>query len=279
VTENDLSGTFIATNPGISDIDGGFAFRQRGAALIPGTTKGTFVASPANAFGPAVGTVYNFMNGLVRDDRIRYDTPVWHGFQLSTSLVDGGAMDVALRFAGTWDGTKFAAAFGSADADGRNHSAPANPYGYAPGPTPTGTGPLQATSIADASANESKQYSGSASVLFPDGLNLTVAGGVRDVKYTDPLGKPITPVYYYGKLGYLTKFWDFGSSAFAADYLENDELNFSEDAARSYGIAFEQTIDDAGMELFVAGHDQTLRRTFANYYGINIVTAGARVRF
>src|SRR5262249_26076054 len=149
------------------------------------------------------------------------DSPVWNGLQLSTSLVDGGAVDVALRFAGTWGGTKFAAAFGFVDADGRNHSAPTTPYGYANGPTPTGTGPLQTPTIADTSANESKQYSGSASVLFTNGLNLTIAGGVRDVKYTDPLGNQITPVYYYGKLGYLTKFWDFGSSAFAIDFLEN----------------------------------------------------------
>ncbi|GGF26997.1 hypothetical protein GCM10011611_36260 [Aliidongia dinghuensis] len=279
VPENDLSGTFIATYPNVADIDGGFAFRQRGAALIPGTTKGTFINSPANAFGPAVGTVYNFMDGLVRDDRIRYDTPVWNGLQLSASLVDGGAFDVALRYAGTWEGAKFAAAFGFADADGRNHAAPSNPYGYAAGLTTPGTGPLQATTIADASANESKQYSGSASVLLPSGFNLTIAGGQRDVKYTDPLGKPITPVYYYGKLGYLTKFWDFGSSAFAVDFLQNDELNFAGDTARSYGIAFEQTIDDAGLELFVAGHHETLSRSFASYNAINIVTAGARVRF
>ena len=277
VTEVDQSGTLVASYANIADVDGGFSFRQRGAASIPGTAKGSFVSSPANAFGPAVGTVFNYMNGLVRDDRVRYDSPLWNGLQISSSLVDGGAVDVALRYAATWEGAKIVAAFGFADADGRNHSAPTNAYGYAS--APIGTGPLATPTIADTSANESKQYSGSVSVLLADGLNATFAAGTRDVKYTDPVGRPLSPVMYYGKLGYLTHIWDFGQSAFSVDYNENDELNFAGDTARSYGIEFVQTIDDAGMELFVAGHRQNLSREFASYYGITAVTAGARVRF
>jgi predicted porin len=277
VTEVDQSGTLVASYSNIADVDGGFSFRQRGAALIPGTAKGSFVSSPANAFGPAVGTVFNYMNGLVRDDRVRYDSPVWNGLQISSSLVDGGAFDIALRYAATWEGAKIVAAFGFADADGRNHSAPNNAYGYAS--APIGTGPLATPTIADTSANESKQYSGSVSVLLTDGLNATLAAGTRDVKYTDPLGRSLTPVMIYGKLGYLTRFWDFGQTAFSVDYNENDELNFAGDTARSYGIEFVQNVEDAGMELFVAGHRQFLSRDFASYYGITAVTAGARVRF
>jgi hypothetical protein len=277
ISEFDESNTLVASYGNVADIDGGFAFRQRGEALIPSTVKGKFVDSPANAYGPAVGTVFNFMNGLSRDDRIRYDSPQFGPFQISTSLVDGGAWDIALRMGLFWEGAKISAGFGFADAEGRNHSAPSNAYGYAS--APVGNGPLSTPSIADTSANESRQYSGSASVLLPNGLNVTVGGGVRDVKYADPLGLPLSPVWYYGKLGYLTNFWDFGKSAFAVNYVENDELNFAGDTARDYGIEFVQDIDDAGMQLYVTGHRQFLSRSFASYYGITLVTAGARVRF
>jgi predicted porin len=279
-TEVDQSGTAVASYVNIADLDGGFAFRQRGAARIPGTAKGMFVNSPANAFGPSVGSVFNYMDGLVRDDRVRYDTPMWNGFQLSTSLVDGGAFDAAVRYGAIWQGIKISAAFGFADADGRNHSAPSNAYGYATAPTATGqNGPLSTPSIADTSANESKQYAGSVSVLLPDGLNATFAGGTRDVKYTDPLGHALSPTMYYAKLGYLTHFWDFGQTAFSVDYNENQELNFAGDTARGYGVALVQNIDDAGLELFMSGHLQSLSRDFASYYDITTVTAGARVRF
>jgi predicted porin len=276
-TEVDQSGTAVASYVNIADLDGGFAFRQRGAARIPGTTRGSFVTSPANAFGPSVGTVFNYMDGLVRDDRIRYDSPLFGPVQFAASLVDGGAFDLAVRYGAIWEGVKVSAAFGFADADSRNHSAPTNAYGYAS--TPIATGPLSTASIADTSANESKQYTGSASVLLPNGLNATLAGGTRDVKYTDPTGRPLSPVMYYAKLGYLTRFWDFGQSAFSIDYNENDELNFAGDTARTYGIAFVQNVDDAGLELFVSGHLQSLSRSFASYYDITTVTAGARVRF
>lgn len=277
VTEVDQSGTLVASYANIADVDGGFSFRQRGAASIPSTTRGRFVASPANAYGPAVGSVFNYMNGLVRDDRVRYDSPMFGPVQFAASLVDGGAFDVAMRVGAIWDGIKISAAFGFADADGRNHSAPANAYGYAA--APIGTGPLAATTIADVSANASKQYSGSMSVVLPDGLNATIAGGTRDVKYTDALGRPMSPVMYYAKLGYIAHFWDFGQTAFSVDYNENDELIFAGDTARSYGIEFVQNVDNAGMELFVAGHHQMLSRDFASYYDITAVTAGARVRF
>jgi len=48
---------------GVAEMGGGFAFRQNGAAMVPN--------------GPAVGSVFNNFGGLGRDDRIRYDTPVW----------------------------------------------------------------------------------------------------------------------------------------------------------------------------------------------------------
>jgi hypothetical protein len=122
--EVDLSGTAVASYVQVPDYNGGFAFRQRGAAMVPGGPGGALVLSPANAFGPAVGSVFNFFDGLGRDDRIRYDSPVWGGFQLSTSLLDGGAADLAARFARQYDDFQIVSAIGLATATSRSHTQP-----------------------------------------------------------------------------------------------------------------------------------------------------------
>src|ERR1700756_4129563 len=80
----------------------------------------------AAAVGPAVGSVFNNFGGLGRDDRIRYDTPVWEGFQLSTSYVDGGSYDAALRMGRMIGEFRVIAAVAGADATHRNHTPTAN---------------------------------------------------------------------------------------------------------------------------------------------------------
>ncbi len=291
--EIDLSGTSVASYVFVSDFDGGFAFRQRGDAMVPvSSTKSVF--SPAGAFGPAVAGVFNAMDGLSRDDRIRYDTPRIAGFQFSTSYVDGGAFDFALRYAGEFNGNQLVAGVGFADAVARNHiaatavsgypGAVANLYGYAG--VPTGSNGTQVLGTAaspnsgDASANGSKQYDGSASLLLKNGINFTVAGGVRDTIYLDPLGKRLTPTFLFAKVGYRANLFPaVGISAISADFAQNNDLQFNGDHARSYSGAFVQNIDAAAAELFLTGRVETLRRTFADYDNLVAVALGVRVRF
>ena len=290
--ENDLSGTFTAAYPNVSDMDGGFAFRQRHTALVPSSST-AFVSSPAGAYGPAVGAVYNFFGGLGRDDRIRYDTPAFDGFQFATSLIDGGAADVAVRYAGEFDKNQFVAAIGFADADARKHiafapisgfpGAPTNLYGYAGVPTgangSTDLGTPATPNSGDVSANGSKQVDGSFSFLAYNGLSLTMAGGYRDVNYVDPIGKKISPILIYTKLGYRWKWLPYGDTAVSVDYTENDEVQFAGDTARAYGTGVVQYLDPLATELFMEGKYETLSRTFAQYDGMFALWSGARVRF
>ena len=277
-SEVDLSGSFTATYVNVPDIDGGFAFRQRGAARVPASNT-TFVTSPDGAFGPAVGAVYNFFDGLVRDNRVRYDTPVFDGFQFSTSLIDGGAFDAAVRYAAKFDGHQFAAAVGFVDADSRKHipiaavsgfpGAPANLYGYAGVPTGSNGTANLATPVApnagDVSANGSKQFDGSFSFLMSNGLSLTAAGGYRDVNYLDPIGRKLAPLLIYTKLGYRFAWLPYGDTAVGIDFTENDAVQFSGDKARAYGIGVVQFVESLGTELFAVAKYQTLDRTFARY--------------
>lgn len=283
--EIDLSGTAVASYVQVPDFDGGFAFRQKGAALVPGGAGGALVLAPANSYGPAVASVFNFFDGLGRDDRIRYDTPVWNGWQFATSLVDGGAFDVAARYARQYEDFQIVAGAGLAFATARGRSQP-TAYGYAGVPAGTQGTSLAGTNAApnspttaDVSADKSTQFGGSVSVLLKSGLNLTVAGGVRDPHYTDPAGRPLSPNLIFVKLGQQFHFFPIGMTAFSVDFAQNDELIYNGDVARAYGIAAVQNIDDFGLELYVAGKYETLERAFASYRPIIAIMSGGRVRF
>jgi hypothetical protein len=283
-SETDLSGTAVASYVQVPDYDGGFAFRQRGAAMVPGGAGGAMVLAP-NSYGPAVGSVFNYFDGLGRDDRLRYDSPVWNGIQLSTSVLDGGAYDFAGRFARQYDDFQIiaAAAFGSETM--RSHTVP-TAYGYAGVPAGVAgtslaganTAPNSPTT-ADVSPNGSNQFDGGVSILLKSGFNFTLAGGVRDPNYRDPTGKSLSPNLIFAKIGYQHRWFPFGLTAFSVDFAQNEELIYAGDVARAYSLAAVQMIDDFGLDLYSAIKYQTLDRDFASYRPIIAVMTGARVRF
>lgn len=299
--QQDVSGTFFAGYVNTADTDGGFSFRQRGVALIPSkafsgavtvpckilvnnVSAKTCVLSPDASFGPEVGSVFFYMDGKLRDDRVRYDSPLWNGFQLSASAIDGGAADIALRYGADWWGTTVVAGLAETFAGSLNHSACAS-YCYSGGnPTvalasvgqPSGTA-LQT----QPAANGSNQFNGSFSILHPTGLSLTVSGGTQNVKYKDPLGQAISPNLLYVKTAWQTPepWFDIGKTAFGVSYTENDELQFADDTARDYAFLIDQNIDPGAAQLFFALHHQTLDRAFATYRPIDLALVGGIVRF
>ena len=283
--ENDLSGTAVASDVQVPDFNGGFAFRQKGAALVPGGAGGAFVLSPAGSYGPAVGSVFNYFDGLGRDDRIRFDSPVWRGFQIGASIVDGDAFDIAGRFARDYGAFRVVGSVGLAFATGRRHTQP-GAYGYAGVPAGAGGISLGGTNaapgsptVADVSANGSDQFDGSISMLFKDGFSLTFAGGLRDPQYSDPTGRSLSPDLFYAKVGYQRKLIGLGKTAFSFNFAQNDELIFAGDRARAYGVAVVQNVDRFAAELYVSGRYETLDRDFASYDPIVALMTGARVTF
>ena len=98
-----------------------------------------------------------------RDDRIRYDTPKFLGFQASVGHVQGGENDYALRYSGQWGDFKTAAAVAWAN-------------------------------IASTSTSTDFQSNGSGSILHaPTGLSLTLAGGQAKAK---AVGRA-NPTFFY----------------------------------------------------------------------------------
>lgn len=90
--EVDLSGTDVVAYSSISDMAGGFTFRDDDDTVILDT--GDDVTS--------IGSAFSNFDGLNRRDRIRYDTPKFAGFYASGSYMNGQTYDVALRSAHEW---------------------------------------------------------------------------------------------------------------------------------------------------------------------------------
>ena len=183
------------------------------------------------------------MDGLSRRDRVRYDSPLFSGAQFSASAIETGAFDTALSYNRKYGETTVAAALGYA--------------------TP---GDL---------ANWDDQYDGSFSILLPSGLNFTVAGGFQEYDIIDR----DDPNYWYAKLGYKTKLFLPGITAFAVDYGMWNDFELNDDEAQSLGLAFVQDVADWGSEFYIAYRFYTLDRDLLSPEDINTLMSGVRVKF
>jgi len=107
-SEVDLSGTDVVSYASISDMAGGFSFRDKNNNIILDSNgNNTFIAN-----------TFSDYDGLSRRDRIRYDSPKFWGFWASAGYMNGQTYDVALRSAHQWENFgKLAAAFGYVPGD------------------------------------------------------------------------------------------------------------------------------------------------------------------
>lgn len=176
VAEQDLAGASDVMNSDIEDIGGGLFFRTSAGAL---TTV-------------SINNATNNFDGNGRADVLRYDSPMFNGFQVRTSVAQGGDMDLGLFYKGKMDALDVKAALGYV---ANNDSA-------------SSTGLLQ---VED-------QLSGSISVKHDNGVAATFAYGQQDLK-NKATGQD-DPSYYYVKLGYA---WD--AFEVAADYSKNSDIN------------------------------------------------------
>ena len=136
-SEVDLSGTTVIGYSGVADLAGGILFRDKNSGQLKEST---------------IGSTFSNLDGLSRDDRVRYDTPSFNGFKFSTSATSDSRWDAALRYAGKFGPAKASAALAySEPKDGRDN-----------------------------------RVSGSFSILFDNGINFTLAAGQDDRDDRDP---------------------------------------------------------------------------------------------
>jgi predicted porin len=181
-------------------------------------------------------------DGLNRRSRVRYDTPAYNGLQFSTSFLTEQRYDAALRWGGQGYGFKA----------------------------------IGAAALADPKLDDTDlQYDGSFSLLHEDtGLNLTLSAGLLE------RDKQSNAKNYYGKIGWLTRFFSFGDTAFSVDYGRTRNQPAENDDGYTAGFAAVQSFEKFGSELYFLYRKYSLDRDVEpDVYDIDVVSLGTRVKF
>jgi hypothetical protein len=233
VAEYDLSGVDVIMYAGVADIVGGLLFRDQDGELTDVTV--------ADAFFDFDGD---------RQDRVRYDTPVFGpGLQFSASAGADQRYDAALNWGGDFDQWS----------------------GVEVGPFTT----LAAIGISDPSEDGvDYRLMGSGAVLHDaTGLNLTVSGGMDQADDGDPYN-------LYGKLGWYGTLNTLGNTGLGIDFTRGHDVSAPGDTGYSVGGAIVQTIEGYGTELYSQVRWYTLDRDDApSVDDIVVGTVGSRVKF
>ena len=228
-SEVDLSGTDVVGYSSVGDMAGGQLFFDENTQGLSTT---------------AIRNVFTNMDGLGRDERIRYDSPSFAGFVGSASYISDGGGDVAVRYNAQIDAFKLAAAVAYSN----------------PGST--------SDSIDD-------QLNGSVSVLHDSGFNGTFAMGTRDQK-----GAGVNDAgFFYTKFGYRGRWCPLGVTSLSADYGRYSDFEVNGDDADTFGLQMVQDLEEWGTEAYIGYRFHTLDRDSQDYDDINAVMTGMRVKF
>lgn len=191
------------------------------------------------------------LDGLSRRDRIRYDSPVFAGFQLSTSAAADDAYDVALRWAGSVPGARFLVG-GSYWRDNSDKVFGSKFDGW----SASGTVRLEGNNA------------------WYDGISVVGAVAQRNFDSRDN-----TPFFWYGKLAYTTNIFDFGRTGFAINYGNYDEFASADEDGYMIGAGISQNVDPLGLELYAGFHKLTLKSPTIDYNDMYVLQTGMMVRF
>ena len=228
-SEMDLSGTGVVGYSAIADMAGGQLFYDKNTNTLSDT--------PINA-------AFSNMDGLGREERIRYDSPSFSGFVGSASYVAEGGGDLAVRYTSQMDAFKLAAAVAYAN-------------------------PGSSSDIVD------DQLAGSVSVLHDSGFNGTFAMGTRDQKGAgvDDAG------FFYTKFGYRGRWCPLGVTSLSADYGRFSDFDVNGDDADTIGLQMVQDLQEWGTEAYLGYRLHKLDRNGVDYDNINAIMTGMRVKF
>jgi hypothetical protein len=228
--EVDLSGTTVVGYALVSDMAGGPFFRFSDGTLTSIKVKDAFTD----------------FDGLGRKLRVRYDTPQFAGFTISSSVgtqvvpdqTHETVWDLAARYDKTIDDFKISAAIA--------YSEP---------------------------ADDQSLYDGSVSILHqPSGLSLTVAAAYSDEDVVD--GR-----YGYFKLGYQTNIFEAGKTAFSVDAYFGENIDAAGSTSQSFGAQLVQNLDYYQTELYLGLRQYAYEEPAVDIDKSYAVLAGARLKF
>jgi predicted porin len=228
-SEMDLSGTGVIGYSSIADMAGGQLFFNKNTGALSDT--------------PIIA-VYSNLDGLGREERIRYDSPSFNGFVGSASYVAEGGGDLAVRYTAQMNAFKLAAA-----------AAYANP--------------------GSSSIFIEDQLAGSVSVLHDSGFNGTFAMGTRDQK-----GAGVNDAgFFYTKFGYRGSWCPLGVTYLSADFGRFSDFDVNGDDADTVGLQMVQDLETWGSEAYLGYRFHKLDRNGVDFDTINAIMTGMRVKF
>jgi len=275
----DLGGMAGAATPDTALYNGGFRFRS--SAFGIGNSNATW--------GRAL-TGYESWD-TSRRNHVMYETPTLAGFSIQTAVAEDNYWDIALRYAGEFNG--FRLAFGIGYQEDSEFNKPDNAASLV-------TGALSVLCNANCDT-KTQEVKGSASVLHvPTGLFLTTAAGQRQLDGTGTAGVDDQTMWYLAG-GVRRNFFGFGDTVLFGEYQETkgglDQTNFLVGGANfgganlvdskvtNWGIGVNQYIDAAAMEVFLTYKHFELDARLAgsglsaNVSDFDTVIGGARVNF
>jgi len=224
-------------------------FLGTGNVAINGTNFGDgfdFVNSTTKASsGVSIGDIFTNMDGLSRNDRIRYDLPSISGLNLAVSYVDGGNVDM---------GAGYSAKFGSVSVQAA----------------------AQYNNTAATTTTDQSQWSASAAIKHDSGLNLALLYGQTD---TNAVGVDAT--VWAATVGYNAKLNSMGQTGLSAGYQSNTDANSTKGTDGTvWTVAAQQNIDAIGSALWIAYKNFDYDTSGStNFDDISVVYAGATVNF
>ncbi len=226
--EEDLSGTGVITGAGFASLGGDIEFVKSDIGERMST-------------GVSADKVFDNQDGLSREDRLRYDSPSFGGFQLSTSLLGerkgaSNDWDVALRYGREFDGFEVAAAAAQWKEKGD-----------------TGRG-------------------GSASILAPFGTSLSLSHSSVD----DGSKKPR---FQYMKLGQTFDITSHGKTAASVGYAQTKDQAGKGNKGSYYDLALVQKVKGLGAELYAIYGVYSADIVDAPTEDITVTGLGARIKF
>ena len=233
--EEDLSGTGVISGAGFAATGESLAF------VVSGQDERT-------ESGETVGDLFDNMDGLSRKDRLRYDSPSFGGFQVSSSFLseswgDNGTesapWDVAFRYGREFGGFEVAAAVSR----------------WKKNSDTTGQG-------------------GSASVLAPSGTSIAVS-----LSSTETDGEDHEPTFSYVKLGQELDVVSAGKTAVSVSYASTDDQGAKGNSGSYYDLAVVQKVKDLGTELYALYGVYDANIAGMQVDDITVAGAGARIKF
>ncbi|MEX2614644.1 MAG: hypothetical protein WD767_00975 [Alphaproteobacteria bacterium] len=230
---------------GRADMSGTTLVQTAGNAMIGAEP---FKNSATGANSGVTGSIFSNLDAG-RTDRIRYDSPVFGGFQFVTSLANEDNQNYGLNYGGDFGGVKVKAAIAyDRLKDGNGTNTPATPD------------------------LDSDTINGSIGVLLPMGLNFMVGAADRDADTTDQ-------DRLYVKVGYMFNATELGQTRLAIDWSQNETDNATNDEGERWSLGVVQVVEPLGAEVYAAYHNFAAERTGVSIDDIDIVTAGMRISF